>query len=156
MTKREQDLVFQTIELLRQTASSLPDFANASDWKDVDDWLFAKLDWTAEDLDAIYHGREALVYTGSSVPGFAPAGLTYEELTLFIGVLCTCRELNLPWGKPVVVQAEVPGHPVLLRSGDCPELQNYIGEFVKVVATEQGIYLVSQNGVRLYSAEKRS
>lgn len=44
MTKREQDLVFQTIELLRKTARSLPDFAVVSDWKDVDDWLLAQLD----------------------------------------------------------------------------------------------------------------
>lgn len=41
MTTKERELVFQTIELLRKTASSLPDFANDSDWKDVDDWLFA-------------------------------------------------------------------------------------------------------------------
>lgn len=101
MTKREQDLVFQTIELLRKTAKSLPDFANASDWKDVDDWLFARLDWTAEDLDVLYNGHETLIYTGSTVPGFAPAGLTYEELMPFVGVPCTCRELNLPWGKPL-------------------------------------------------------
>lgn len=156
MTKREQNLVFQTIELLRKTAKSLPDFANASDWKDVDDWLFARLDWTAEDLDALYHGREALIYTGSTIPGFAPAGLTYEELMPFVGVPCTCRELDLPWGKPIVVQAEIPGSPVLLRSGDCPELQNHIGEGVKVIVTEQGIYLVSQSGALLYSVEKRN
>ena len=54
MTTRERELVFQTIELLRKTASSLPDFANDSDWKDVDDWLFARLDWTAEDLSLIH------------------------------------------------------------------------------------------------------
>lgn len=154
MTTRERELVFQTIELLRKTASSSPDFANDSDWKDVDDWLFARLDWTAEDIDALYHGREALIYTGSTVPGFAPAGLTCEELMPFVGVLCTCRELDLPWGKPVVVQAEIPGNPVLLRSGDCPELQNHIGEAVKVVVTENGIHLVSQNGALLYTANK--
>lgn len=154
MTKREQDLAFQTIELLRKTARSLPDFAVVSDWKDVDDWLLAQLDWTSEDIDALYHGRAALIYTGSTVPGFAPAGLTYKELMPFVGVPCTCRELDLPWGKPVVVQAEIPGNPVLLRSGDCPELQNHIGEAVKVVVTEQGIYLVSQTGALLYTASK--
>ena len=154
MTKREQDLVFQTIELLRKTASSLPDFANASDWKNIDAWLLVRLDWTAGDIDALYHGREAPMYTGSTVPGFAPAGLTYEELMPFVGVPCTCRELNLPWGKPVVVQVDIPGNPVLLRSGDCPELQNHIGETIKVVVTEQGIYLVSQAGTLLYSANK--
>ena len=109
MTKREQDLVFQTIELLRKTARSLPDFANASDWKDVDDWLFARLDWTAEDLDVLYHGREALIYTGSTVPGFAPAGLTYEELMPFVGVPCTCRELDLPWGSLLSCKLKSPG-----------------------------------------------
>ncbi len=154
MTKREQDLVFQTIELLRKTARSLPDFAVVSDWKDVDDWLLAQLDWTSEDIDALYHERAALIYTGSTVPGFAPAGLTYEELMPFVGVPCTCRELDLPWGKPVIVQAEIPGNPVLLRSGDCPELQNHIGEAVKVVVAEQGIYLVSQAGTLLYTANK--
>lgn len=154
MTMRERELVFQTFELLRKTASNLPDFANASDRKDVDDWLFARLDWTAEDIDALYHGREALIYTGSTVPGFAPAGLTYQELMPFVGVPCTCRELDLPWGKPVVVQAEIPGNPVLLRSGDCPELQNHIGETVKAVATENGIHFVSQAGALLYTANK--
>lgn len=154
MTKREQDLVFQTIELLRKTARSLPDFAVVSDRKDVDDWLLAQLDWTSEDIDALYHGRVALIYTGSTIPGFAPAGLTYEELMPFVGVPCTCRELDLPWGKPVVVQAEIHGNPVLLRSGDCPELQNHISEAVKVVVTEQGIYLVSQTGALLYTASK--
>lgn len=154
MTTRERELVFQTIELLRKTASSLPDFANASDWKDIDDWLFARLDWTAEDIDALYYGREAPIYTGSTVPGFAPAGLTYQELMPFVGVPCTCRELDIPWGKPVVVQADVPGNPVLLRSGDCPGLQNHIGEAVKVVVTENGIHLVSKNGALLYTANK--
>lgn len=72
----------------------------------------------------------------------------------FVGVPCTCRELNLPLGKPVVVQVDIPGNPVLLRSGDCPELQTHIGETIKVVVTEQGIYLVSQAGTLLYSANK--
>lgn len=53
------------------------------------------------------------------------------------------------------MQAEIPGNPVLLRSGDCPELQNHIGESVKVVVTENGIHLVSQNGALLHSVEKR-
>ena len=36
MTHREQELSFETQELLRKTAAKLPDFQGA-DWKDVDD-----------------------------------------------------------------------------------------------------------------------
>lgn len=154
MTKRERYLMFQTIELLRKTASKLQDFVNASDWKNVDDWLFSELDWTAEDIDELYYGRDALVFTGSTIPGFAPAGLTYEELLPFVGVPCVCKKLDLPWGKPVVVQADIPGNPILLRSGDCPELQDRIGAEIRVIATEQGVCLVTEGSALLYKAEK--
>lgn len=59
---RARKLLFDTLELLRKEIC--PKFA---DWKDADDWLFAKLDFTKSELSQIYDGRDTLYYDGSAV-----------------------------------------------------------------------------------------
>ena len=59
---RARMLLFSTLELLRKEIR--PKFA---DWKDADDWLFAQLDFTKDDLQQIYKGRNTMVYIGSAV-----------------------------------------------------------------------------------------
>ena len=46
--ERQNELLFQTLELLRQKTQ--PKF---SDWKDADDWIFSQLDFTKEELDRL-------------------------------------------------------------------------------------------------------
>lgn len=59
---RARQLLFSTLELLRKEIH--PKFA---DWKDADDWLFAQLDITKDELQQIYKGRDTMVYIGSAV-----------------------------------------------------------------------------------------
>lgn len=59
---RTRLLLFQTLELLRKEIQ--PRFA---DWKDADDWLFAQLDFTKNELAQIYKGRNVLLHDGSAV-----------------------------------------------------------------------------------------
>ena len=78
--KRYEDLLFQTLELLRKETS--PRF---SDWKDADDWLFSELDFTKSELEEIYAGRDTYLYTGSakddeSQPSFGGEPLKPEDL----------------------------------------------------------------------------
>ena len=80
MTHREQELFFETLELLRKTAAKLPDF-QGSDWRDVDDYIFSELQLTQEDLARLYENRPEPVFTASCIPGVAPAAPTYAEVT---------------------------------------------------------------------------
>lgn len=66
MTHREQELFFETLELLRKIAAQLPDFQGA-DWKDVDDYIFSELQltqygylsiWRNYFIGGIEHGKE--------------------------------------------------------------------------------------------------
>ena len=76
MTAREQALMFETLELLRKTVTASDDFRD-KDWKDADDYIFSELQFTVEDLMNLYQGKDVMLYTGSAIEGFAPAGLTY-------------------------------------------------------------------------------
>lgn len=69
---RTRMLLFSTLELLRKEIR--PQF---SDWKDVDDWLFAQLDFTKKELAQIYKGRNVLYFDGSAVD-FEAAQKRYE------------------------------------------------------------------------------
>lgn len=62
ISPRSRLLLFQTLELLRKEIQ--PRFA---DWKDADDWLFSKLDFTKDELAQIYKGRNVLYYDGSAI-----------------------------------------------------------------------------------------
>ena len=73
--ERQNELLFQTLELLRQKTQ--PKF---SDWKDADDWIFSQLDFTKEELDQIYHGRNVLLYTASAKDGIPSRNPTDEPL----------------------------------------------------------------------------
>lgn len=135
MTSREKTLIFETLELLRLTASRLPEFRE-SDWKSVDDWVFSELNFTANELEALYAGRGKSIYTGSAIEGAAPAGLTYEELLPFVGHPLHCIE-----GPNSIVQViadDVPGKPVLFTNGDVPEIGKedlYIGLWLELHAS---------------------
>lgn len=59
---RARQLLFGTLELLRKELH--PKFA---DWKDADDWIFSQLDFTKDELQQIYEGRDTMVYIGSAV-----------------------------------------------------------------------------------------
>lgn len=63
---RDKKLMRDTLELLRKEVRKSPDFAG-KDWKDADDWLFARLCYTKEELHNIYEGSNILVYTGSAI-----------------------------------------------------------------------------------------
>lgn len=62
MNKREKDLFFETLELLRKVTEK-----PGQDFKDRDDWLFSNLGFTRLELAEIYEGRGVMVYTGSAV-----------------------------------------------------------------------------------------
>lgn len=59
---RYRMLMFSALELLRKEIQK-----EFSDWKDADEWLFAQLDFTKEELAQIYEGRDVLYYDGSAV-----------------------------------------------------------------------------------------
>lgn len=149
MTKHEQDLLFQTLQLLRKETAKY----TTCDWKDIDDHLFSILDFTDEELTNLYAGRDALIYTGSAIPGFSPAALTYDELLPYVAVVCECKERKTTFGIPVVVEAQIPGKPILLTSGDCPELRDHIGKSIQIVWTsgeipEIAFWTLDKNGSR--------
>ena len=60
MTEREIFLHHQTLSLLRKEIQS-----QFYDWKDADDWLFAQLDFTKEELKKIF--PDEMIYTGSAL-----------------------------------------------------------------------------------------
>jgi len=64
MTERERLLLRTTIELLRK---EVKDNGQWDDWKDVDDYIFAALDFTKKELEQIYAGTGIMVYTGSAI-----------------------------------------------------------------------------------------
>lgn len=61
-TMRLNSLLFSTLELLRTEIR--PKF---SDWKAADDWLFAELGFTKDELAQIYDGRGIMYYDASAV-----------------------------------------------------------------------------------------
>jgi len=63
---RKNELLFQVIEHARKQANMHHSF---SDWKDADDWLFAKFDITRQELEEIYANRGVMVYGASCVKG---------------------------------------------------------------------------------------
>ena len=60
--RRLGELLFHTLELLRRQVEN-----KFSDWKDADDWLFSELDFRKSEIEEIYAGRDALIYTGSAI-----------------------------------------------------------------------------------------
>ena len=52
MTKREKNLFFETLELLRKELRQSDGF-RGKDWRDVDDWLFSELPFTKGELREI-------------------------------------------------------------------------------------------------------
>lgn len=128
MTNHERDLFFETLELLRRIAYNHPDAENMEDWK-IDAGLFRRLHFTVGDLNEIYAGRDITVYANEAIEGPSPVCPTYDELEPFIGVTLTCVERQ---DKTVMVVAEVPGKPVLLTNGDCPDLGSIIGQHLRL------------------------
>lgn len=129
MTHREQELFFETLELLRKIAAQLPDFQGA-DWKDVDDYIFSELQLTQEDVAKLYEDRPEFVFTASCIPGIAPAAPTYQELKPYKDThrSFTCQVVSHSCWNVVCLVADVPGKPIVLTEADCPELRNYVGE----------------------------
>ena len=132
MTVREQSLMLATLEMLRKEVSKSPDFRE-HDWKDVDDYIFSELDFTVEDLMNIYHGKNVYLYTGSAIEGFAPAGLTYDELYEVFEEMdddnfgIELKEVDTIIGKKLAVATSEKHPRVLLTSGDTPELERLWG-----------------------------
>ena len=62
MSPRTRLLLFSTIQLLRETLK--PQF---SDWKDADDYIFSKLDFTRTELKQIFKNRGTLYHDASAV-----------------------------------------------------------------------------------------
>ena len=62
MSPRTRLLLFSAIQLLRKTLT--PKF---SDWKDADDYLFSKLDFTRSELKQIFKGRGVLYHDASAI-----------------------------------------------------------------------------------------
>lgn len=125
MTAHEKLLFFETLQMLRKTAAKLPDFEEA-DWKDVDDYIFSELNLTEEDVLRLYDGHDDLVYTGSCVPGPAPAVPSFEELAPFseAETIFVCHKETGLSKTPMRLYAMLPGSPVVLTEADCPELKN--------------------------------
>lgn len=71
MTNHEKELMFETLELLRKTASDLFRLqrgdGTSPDSKDVDDWIFSELHFTKNDIDHIYDGKNIPVYMASAL-----------------------------------------------------------------------------------------
>ena len=67
MTKREKNLFFETLELLRKELRQSDGF-RGKDWRDVDDWLFSELPFTKGELREIYQGRGVQYDATSAVP----------------------------------------------------------------------------------------
>ena len=139
MTAHEKLLFFEILQLLRKTAANLPDFKGA-DWKDADDYIFSELNLTEEDVEQIYDGHDDLVYTGSCIPGPAPAVPSFEELAPFCEArtIFVChKEVRLS-KSPMRLCAMLPGSPIVLTEADCPELKNQPdGKLFKLVRIDR-------------------
>ena len=137
MTQRESTLLFNTLELLRKELRKSDDFRDG-DWKDVDDYIFSELDFTVEDLMNLYHGKNQYLYAGSAIEGFAPAGLTYAELSEVMedmeqeGFTIELREMNTIIGKKLAIVTTEQRPRVLLTSGDTPNMEAFSGNCKRV------------------------
>jgi len=121
---RARQLLFSTLELLRKEIQ--PKFA---DWKDADDWLFAHLDFTKDELQQIYKGRDTMVYIGSAVE--LPE--TKNKSLLIAGADHTP---STPWpvGKTVRTSYKDRFDEVIMSG-------KYEGRMAKVEALAQLIYI---------------
>lgn len=122
MTNYERDLLFTTLEFLRKEVAKT--FSPDADWKDVDDYIFANLDYTIKDLDAIYEGRNVMVYAGSAIEGYSPCKPTYDELFMFYYkhsqfVYGPCND-----GAIGIVVSTEAARPVILTCADVPFLND--------------------------------
>lgn len=128
--------MFETLELLRKTVNASDDFQD-KDWKDADDYIFSELSFTVEDLMNLYQGKDVMLYTGSAIEGFAPAGLTYEELSEIFadmeaeGFGIELRELDTVIGKELAIVTTEKHPRILLNSGDTPKLEPFWGKLNK-------------------------
>lgn len=139
MTYREKRLLFSTLEMLREELRRFPDFIN-SDWKDVDDYIFSNLDFTAGELEELYAGTGKLIYAGSAIEGFRPIAPTYDELKqilshpLSAGLLCITKKV--PHGEmaglQVMYESGAQGD-IVLTEQDIPTLTEHIGQTAHLV-----------------------
>lgn len=124
MKYREKTLIRETLELLRKTLRKSPDFRN-SDWRDVDDWLFAELPFTKEELREIY-ADSGIFYDGSSA-----ASAEDFRLSPYLGCPLRCARTSSPdneYGAGAEVYAMAEGMPTVFTSQQLPIISRYIGQ----------------------------
>ena len=124
MTKREKNLFFETLELLRKELRQSDGF-RGKDWRDVDDWLFSELPFTKGELREIYQGRGVQYDATSAVP------TACAYLAQFIGCelrLCRNSGYDNEFGPSCEVYAMVEGMPTLFTSQQLPIISKYIGQ----------------------------
>ena len=62
--KRMAMLLYETLQMLRKEMRHA-----FGDWKDADDYIFANLSFTKEELRSLYADKNEMVYTGSAEEG---------------------------------------------------------------------------------------
>lgn len=135
MTERERNLMYETIEYCRKLMNAY------QGWKDADDYMFSRLNFTKGDLQYIYNGHNEFVYCRSAIEGRMPAGLTYAELLPFArhkSLYYTCSADDGTYtGDEGTAYVHPVGLPniVLLTEADCPQLINIVGESVYLFET---------------------
>ena len=71
MNEHVKECLFQTLELLRKTMEEnwtlKSEGSEKPDWKDVDNYIFSALDWTASELNEVYKDHNKCIHTGSAV-----------------------------------------------------------------------------------------